>query len=88
MKTEHPRRRNRAWRGIALAVALAVAGGATAATAADTQASAEPRAAAVECATPWSSSAVYVGNDVASHAGHNWRAKWWTPGDTPGAAQE
>ncbi len=41
---------------------------------------------AVACAAGWSSSAVYVGGDAASYNGHNWSAKWWTQGETPGAA--
>ncbi|MBB1243649.1 chitinase [Streptomyces durbertensis] len=35
------------------------------------------------CAAPWSASKVYWGGDVASHNGSNWRAKWWTQGETP-----
>ncbi|GIG68043.1 glycoside hydrolase family 19 protein [Phytomonospora endophytica] len=44
--------------------------------------------AAVACATPWSASTVYTANNVASHNGHNWRAKWWTQGETPGTTGE
>ncbi len=40
--------------------------------------------AAPACADGWSSGAVYTGGDVASHAGHNWEAQWWTRGETPG----
>lgn len=40
--------------------------------------------AAPACADSWRSGAVYTGGDVVSHAGHNWRAEWWTRGDTPG----
>jgi chitinase len=36
------------------------------------------------CAAPWSSTAVYVGGNRVSFHGHNWTAKWWTQGDTPG----
>jgi len=36
------------------------------------------------CVAAWSSTAVYVGADMASFGGHNWTAKWWTQGDTPG----
>ncbi|MDI5973241.1 RlpA-like double-psi beta-barrel domain-containing protein [Streptomyces sp. SL13] len=36
-----------------------------------------------DCATPWSSSAVYVAGDTASDAGHDWQAKWWTTGEDP-----
>jgi chitinase len=34
----------------------------------------------------WSATKVYVGGDRASHQGHNWTAKWWTQGETPGTA--
>ncbi|MEV0643884.1 glycoside hydrolase family 19 protein [Phytomonospora sp. NPDC050363] len=44
--------------------------------------------AAAACAAPWSASAVYVANNVASHNGHNWRAKWWTQNETPGTTGE
>lgn len=40
--------------------------------------------AAPPCATPWSSTTVYTDGDTASHSGHNWQAKWWTKGETPG----
>jgi predicted chitinase/chitodextrinase len=39
--------------------------------------------AAAACVTPYSASAVYWGNNTASHNGRNWRAKWWTQGETP-----
>lgn len=44
--------------------------------------------AAVACAAPWNATAVYTANNVASHNGHNWRAKWWTQGETPGTTGE
>lgn len=34
----------------------------------------------------WSASAVYVGGNSVTYAGHEWTAKWWTQGDTPGGA--
>ncbi|WP_338043355.1 carbohydrate-binding protein, partial [Nonomuraea lactucae] len=43
-------------------------------------------ATAESCAGPWSSSAVYTKGQTASRNGHNWSAKWWTQGDTPGSA--
>ncbi|MBD7981584.1 MULTISPECIES: glycoside hydrolase family 19 protein [Oerskovia] len=44
-----------------------------------------PRASAAEpCAAPWSASAVYTGGAVVSTGGHNWKAGWWTQGETPG----
>ncbi|MGE7391181.1 glycoside hydrolase family 19 protein [Streptomyces sp. NPDC004126] len=45
---------------------------------------ASPAAAAPACAGAWSSSAVYTGGAAASYGGHNWQAKWWTQGETPG----
>ncbi|MEU9720923.1 glycoside hydrolase family 19 protein [Streptomyces sp. NPDC047976] len=45
---------------------------------------ASPAAAAPACAGAWNSSAVYTGGMNASHGGHNWQAKWWTQGETPG----
>ncbi|WP_420717845.1 glycoside hydrolase family 19 protein [Streptomyces sp. H27-S2] len=41
-------------------------------------------AAAPACAGAWASSAVYTNGASASHAGRNWKAKWWTQGETPG----
>ncbi|MFF5446258.1 glycoside hydrolase family 19 protein [Streptomyces sp. NPDC012888] len=41
-------------------------------------------AAAVDCAAPWTAGAVYTGGATVSHGGHNWQAKWWTQGETPG----
>ncbi|MEV0646719.1 glycosyl hydrolase family 18 protein [Phytomonospora sp. NPDC050363] len=38
------------------------------------------------CANPaWLATKVYNGGNLVSHAGHNWRAKWWTQGETPGS---
>ncbi|SHL38688.1 chitinase [Actinacidiphila paucisporea] len=39
-------------------------------------------------ATPWSSTAVYVGGNTVSYGGHTWKAKWWTTGETPGTTGE
>jgi chitinase len=39
------------------------------------------------CTAPtWNSSAVYTGGQQVSYKGHTWTAKWWTQGETPGAA--
>jgi chitodextrinase len=43
-------------------------------------------ASAATCASAWSSSQIYTGGMSASYNGHNWSAKWWTQGETPGAA--
>ncbi|OKI44130.1 chitinase [Streptomyces sp. CB03578] len=45
---------------------------------------ASPATAAPACAGAWASSAVYTNGMTASHGGHNWLAKWWTQGETPG----
>src|SRR3954470_7599707 len=39
--------------------------------------------AAVACAPAWSSTAVYVKDNVASQSGHNYTAKWWTQNESP-----
>lgn len=37
------------------------------------------------CAAPaWSATTAYNGGAVVSYNGHEWTAKWWTYGDTPG----
>ncbi|MET8863517.1 glycoside hydrolase family 19 protein [Nonomuraea sp. NPDC004580] len=41
---------------------------------------------AAACVGAWSSSAVYTGGATASYNGRNWRAQWWTQGETPGSA--
>lgn len=43
-------------------------------------------ASAATCASAWNSSSVYTGGMTASYNSHNWSAKWWTQGETPGAA--
>lgn len=43
-----------------------------------------PAVAAAPCAGPWAPSAVYTNGASASYGGHNWQAKWWTQGETPG----
>ncbi|MCX5609748.1 MULTISPECIES: glycoside hydrolase family 19 protein [unclassified Streptomyces] len=47
-----------------------------------------PASAAVPCAGGWTASAVYTGGMSASYNGHNWQAKWWTQGETPGTTGE
>lgn len=47
-----------------------------------------PASAAAPCAGSWTSSAVYTGGMSASYNGHNWQAKWWTQGETPGTTGE
>ncbi|WP_246861924.1 glycosyl hydrolase family 18 protein [Nocardioides sp. SYSU D00065] len=41
------------------------------------------------CTAPaWSASAVYTSGAQVTHAGHTWRAKWWTQNETPGTTGE
>lgn len=46
------------------------------------------QAATVDCDPAWETQHVYVGGDAASYDGDNYRAKWWTQGDVPGAGGE
>jgi chitinase len=39
-----------------------------------------------QCVAAWTSTAIFVGGNMASFGGHNWTAKWWTQGDTPGGS--
>jgi predicted carbohydrate-binding protein with CBM5 and CBM33 domain len=38
------------------------------------------------CAAAWSASAVYTGGTSVSYNGQNFRARWWTQGETPSLA--
>ncbi|ASO17887.1 hypothetical protein FHR81_005376 [Actinoalloteichus hoggarensis] len=41
------------------------------------------------CAAPaWNAGIAYVAGDRVSHGGAEWRAKWWTQGETPGTTGE
>ncbi|BBH64582.1 hypothetical protein ACTI_12670 [Actinoplanes sp. OR16] len=65
------------YRSVILATVTAlVAGGAATYFAGSAQ-------AATACAAAWSSTAVYVGGNVASQNGHNYTAKWWTQNESP-----
>ncbi|GAA1694905.1 hypothetical protein GCM10009808_10000 [Microbacterium sediminicola] len=44
---------------------------------------AQADAAVAECAPEWSASTVYWGGDTASAEGVNYRANWWSRGDSP-----
>jgi hypothetical protein len=66
----------------------AIFGGAAGALAWTGLLAAAPMSAAVAqtlpaCAPAWSASAVYVGGDVASENGTNYKANWWTQGNDP-----
>lgn len=34
----------------------------------------------------WAASTVYLGGETVAHAGHQWKAKWWTRNQEPGAS--
>ncbi|MFE9611192.1 carbohydrate-binding protein [Streptomyces sp. NPDC006012] len=39
------------------------------------------------CRPAWNSATAYVGGDEVSYDKHNWKAKWWTQNEVPGASQ-
>ncbi|MGW2120068.1 chitinase C-terminal domain-containing protein [Streptomyces sp. NPDC001758] len=42
-----------------------------------------------DCAEPaWDAATAYGGSSVVSHAGHLWKAQWWTRGEEPGTTGE
>ncbi|MGH3680360.1 MAG: glycosyl hydrolase family 18 protein [Natronosporangium sp.] len=42
-----------------------------------------------DCTLPaWNRSQIYTGGGQVSHAGREWRAKWWTQGEEPGTTGE
>lgn len=45
---------------------------------------AAPTAQIACTAPPWQPGEIYVGNDLVTHNGHQWRAKWWTTNEEPG----
>ncbi len=84
--THQPSAVRRPTRGIAATV-LASLLGATLTAVAVTASATGASAATAKCEPAWSAGATYVGGDLASYDGENYRAAWWTLGDTPGAAQ-
>ncbi|TWV55613.1 chitinase, partial [Streptomyces misionensis] len=38
------------------------------------------------CKTAWNATTAYTGGAEVSYGGHNWKAKWWTQNETPGAS--
>ncbi|PKW11762.1 chitinase [Streptomyces sp. 1222.5] len=46
-----------------------------------------PTPTPTSCKTAWNASAVYTAGNEVSYAKHNWKAKWWTQNETPGAAE-
>ncbi|WP_245734626.1 glycosyl hydrolase family 18 protein [Nocardioides exalbidus] len=89
MSTLAPRsRRGRVAGLLAGAVASAVLLPFALAAPASTLAPAGSTAAAACAGTAWTSAATYTGGAEVTHGGHNWRAKWWTQGETPGTTGE
>lgn len=43
--------------------------------------------AGVWAASAWDAKAVYLANDVVTYQGQDYKAKWWTTGEAPGASQ-
>ncbi|ASO22648.1 chitinase [Actinoalloteichus hoggarensis] len=39
-------------------------------------------------AAAWNPATAYTGGAIVSYGGHEWRAKWWTQGETPGTTGE
>ncbi|WP_324615867.1 carbohydrate-binding protein, partial [Streptomyces puniciscabiei] len=39
------------------------------------------------CKPAWSSTAVYTQGNEVSYNKHNWKAKWWTQNEVPGASE-
>ena len=44
-------------------------------------------AAYAHAAPAWNSTSTYVAGDVVTYAGKDYKAKWWTQGNVPGADQ-
>lgn len=40
-----------------------------------------------DCKTAWSATAVYTAGNEVGYDGHNWKAKWWTQNEKPGATE-
>ncbi|MFP1626977.1 glycosyl hydrolase family 18 protein [Streptomyces sp. 5K101] len=58
-------------------------------TPAPTDPTPSPSDPAPGCTAPaWSATETYTGTTEVSHAGHVWRAKWWTKGEEPGTTGE
>lgn len=60
--------------------------GADTGTDAGTLATAQPSQVPGSSADAWDSNAVYTGGDTVSYHGKQYRAKWWTQGETPGTS--
>ncbi|MEU5540651.1 chitinase [Streptomyces sp. NPDC020362] len=46
-----------------------------------------PTPTPTSCKTAWSSTAVYTAGNEVSYNKHNWKAKWWTQNEAPGASE-
>ncbi|MFI9244690.1 chitinase [Streptomyces sp. NPDC053086] len=46
-----------------------------------------PTPTPTSCKTAWSSTATYTAGNEVSYNKHNWKAKWWTQNEAPGASE-
>ncbi|MFF7355857.1 MULTISPECIES: carbohydrate-binding protein [Streptomyces] len=46
-----------------------------------------PTPTPTSCKAGWSSTAVYTQGNEVSYSKHNWKAKWWTQNEVPGASE-
>ncbi|WP_181804492.1 carbohydrate-binding protein [Streptomyces shenzhenensis] len=46
-----------------------------------------PTPTPTSCKTAWSSTTVYTAGNEVSYNSHNWKAKWWTQNEVPGASE-
>ncbi|MER6538033.1 carbohydrate-binding protein [Streptomyces sp900105755] len=46
-----------------------------------------PTPTPTSCKTAWSATAVYTAGNEVSYNSHNWKAKWWTQNEVPGASE-
>ncbi|WP_316741634.1 chitinase [Streptomyces sp. MK7] len=49
--------------------------------------SSSPTPPSTECKPAWNASTAYTGGSEVSYDKHNWKAKWWTQNEVPGASQ-
>ncbi|MFF0793580.1 chitinase [Streptomyces spiralis] len=49
--------------------------------------SSSPTPPSTECKPAWNASTAYTGGSEVSYNKHNWKAKWWTQNEVPGASQ-
>ena len=82
-----PRAPGRRPQVVAAVTTLAVLATGLAGAAAAQAATPVAAAATTTCADPWSPTPAYGGGATVSYDGQNYRAKWWTQNNVPGAEQ-